>query len=242
MYQCRLTRSESALVIQPSEISDVKVIDTGDKERLYLEDSDPFPLTILDDSTITIQQGGILYTWRRADEIAKEWKKEICGIISDDLSDDHQGEFHSYVLSSKERRQENMIHWFICFSVVITIVVIIAIQAAIVYRREKRKLRFQLQQIQDMQENRPQVVRQAVERRTATERTGLAGHRSPTEACLSCLLQSVARPLSFVRIRISGMHAHQTAHCSYRYCQRHGSQHQHYQHHAQSPLYKGIRT
>ena len=72
MYQCRLTRSESALVIQPSEISDVKVIDTGDKERLYLEDGDPFPLTILSDSTITIQQSGILYTWRRADEIAKE--------------------------------------------------------------------------------------------------------------------------------------------------------------------------
>jgi hypothetical protein len=163
MYQCRLTHSESALVIQPSDICDVKVIDTGDKQRPYLEDGDPFPLTILDDTTITIQQGGILYTWCRTDEIAKEWKKEICEIISDDLSDDHQGEFHNYVLSSKDRQQENMIHWFICFSIVITIVVIIAIQAAIVFRREKRKLRFQLQQIQDMQENRPQVVRQAVE-------------------------------------------------------------------------------
>ena len=110
MFQCRLINTQSAMVIQPNGRCVVTLINKGGGENVYIEDEDPRPLTMKDDSTIVIQKNGVLYTWHRADRIYKEWGEEICSIIAADLQREDRADASSYVLSAKERQQASIIH------------------------------------------------------------------------------------------------------------------------------------
>lgn len=161
MCECWMIRTESGLIVRPILQREVRLIDKGGGEHVYLEGDDPRPLTIVNDSTITIQRNGTLSTWHRADDIAKEWSGEIKEIVVAELQKG-QGE-QSYMLSSKERQQANVIHGFIFSTIGIVILLLLIARIAIDYRKEKRRLQLQLQQIQEVQEERPKVVRQAIE-------------------------------------------------------------------------------
>lgn len=163
MYQCWLTRTQTGLTISPIEQVRVTLIDKGGGEHVYLEDNDPHPLTIMDDSTIIIQRNGILHTWHCADDIAKEWSAEIKEIMVTDMQKGHTDEQRSYMLSPKERQQANVIYGLIFSTIIIIILLLLIARIANDYRKEKRRLQLQLQQIQEVQEERPQVVRQAIE-------------------------------------------------------------------------------
>ena len=163
-YECKLMQTEQALVVKPSEKCGVTLIDKGGGEHIYLEDEDPCPLTVVDDSTITIQHMGRVYTWRRADAIAEEWGTEIRTIIDHDLvNGSSSDDSHSYVLSVKEREQADIIHKLIYAIIGITLLVIVIAQIAITNRRAKQRLQLQLQQIHEEHDERPQPVRQAIE-------------------------------------------------------------------------------
>lgn len=164
MYQCRLTRTKSGLIIRPIEQTPVRLIDKGHGEHLYLEGDDPRPLTVADDSTLVIQHSGVLYTWRLSNDIATEWGTDIREIMEADLARrDDERERQSYVLSPKERRQANVIHGFIFSTIVIVVLLLLIARIAYDSRKDKRKLQLQLQQILEVQRGRPQVVRQAIE-------------------------------------------------------------------------------
>ena len=161
LYECRIASTPSGLLIEPTDKCSVTLIVKGGGELLYLENEDPHPLTI-SDSTITIQRNGVLYSWLRADDIYREWGSDIRDIIVRNLSNENDFGASRYVLSAKERQQEKTIHWFGIFSVFIVIIALIAAHLAITNRRAKRQLQLQLQQIHEVQENRPEAVRQAV--------------------------------------------------------------------------------
>ena len=161
-HQCRMTRTETGLTIRPIEDVRVSVLDKGHGEYVYLEDDDPHPLTVKGDSAIVIQEQGILYTWHSADDIANEWSEEIREIVAAELQKG-QGERQSYMLSRKEREQANVIHGFVFLTIGIVVLLLLIARIAIDYRKEKRRLQLQLQQIQEVQQERPNVVRQAIE-------------------------------------------------------------------------------
>ena len=162
LYECRLATTLTGLVIRPKAVVKVTLIDKGGGELLYLEDGDPHPLTISNDSTVTIQRSGVIYTSVRADDIFQEWSNDICKIIDAAMKDENA--YNSrYVLSAKERRQERTIIWFACVSLLIAIIALVSVRLAIINRRAKRQLQLQLRQIQEVQENRPSTVREAVE-------------------------------------------------------------------------------
>lgn len=163
MYECWLIRTESGLIVKPGSQCQVTLIDKGGNEHVYLEDDNPRPLTVKDDSTIIIQRNGILYTWLCADDIANEWGTEIKEIITADVQKDYTDEQQSYVLSAKERQQANVIHWFILATVGVIILLVLIARIAFDNRKARRCLQLQLQQIQEVQEKRPQAVRQALE-------------------------------------------------------------------------------
>jgi hypothetical protein len=81
---------------------------------------------------------------------------------------DDEREQHSYVLSPKERRQANVIHGFIFSTIGIVVLLLLIARIAYDSRKDKRKLQLQLQQIQEVQRSRPQVVRKAIESVEAT--------------------------------------------------------------------------
>lgn len=162
LYECRLATTPTGLVIRPKAIAQVTLIDKGGGELLYLEDGDPHPLTISNDSTITIQRSGVIYTSVRDDDIFQEWSNEICNIIDAAIKDEN-ADNSRYVLSAKERRQERTIVWIACVSLLIAVIALVSVRLAIINRRAKRQLQLQLRQIQEVQENRPSTVRKAVE-------------------------------------------------------------------------------
>ena len=114
-----------------------------------------------DDTTMTIQRNGILYTWHRADEIADEWGEEISAII---LSNSQEEETHRFVLSAKERKQANVIHVLIYSTIFSVLLILLIAHIALNNRREKFRLQLQLQQIREEHEERPQSIRHAIER------------------------------------------------------------------------------
>lgn len=162
LYECMMATTPSGLVFMPTAKYMVTLIDRGNGDLLYLENGDPHPLTIVNDTIITIQRNGILYSWLRADSIAREWGPDIRDIVAMETDNGNPDESHRYVLSVKERQQERTIQWFVFFSAFIVLVSLIAAHWAIVNRRDKRQLQLQLQQIREVQENRPQAVKQVV--------------------------------------------------------------------------------
>ena len=163
VYQCAMTKTESGLIVKHSLMRHVTLIDKGGGEHVYLEDDDPLPLTVVDDSTIIIQHNGILSTWHCDKDIANEWGAEIKEIIAADMQKEASAEPQSYVLSAKERRQANVIHGFIFATIGVVILLLLIARIAIDNRKAKRRLQLQLQQIQEVQQERPQSVRQAME-------------------------------------------------------------------------------
>ena len=162
LFQCRLTNTESAMIIQPQLQCIVTLIDKGGGENVYIEGEDPRPLTLKDDTTIVIQQNGVLYTWHRADRIGQEWGEEICSIIAAGSLHGDNEYVSSYVLSAKERQQAGIIHVLLFSIMAVALVSLIIAWIAIDNRKAKRRLQLQLQQIQEMRDERPQSVRQAM--------------------------------------------------------------------------------
>ncbi|MCR5131904.1 MAG: hypothetical protein K6C10_10660 [Prevotella sp.] len=160
MHQCWLTKTETTLMIRPDMQSQVTLIEKGGGEYIYMEEDNPRPLTIVSDSVITIQQNGIIYKWQRANHIARDWSAEIREVISKDMKSDFT---QTYALSAKERSQENIIHLFTFSSVAIIILMLLIMRIAYDNRKEKRRLQLQLQQIKEVQQERPHAVRQAIE-------------------------------------------------------------------------------
>lgn len=163
IYSCMVVKTETGLIVRHSMQNQVTLIGTGNGEYVYLEDGDPRPLTIANDSTIVIQRNGALSTWHRADDIAQEWGPEIKDIITADLQRTDENSTQSYVLSAKERRQADVIHIFIIATIAAIILLLLIARIAVQNRRAKQRLQLQLQQIQEVRQERPQTVRQAIE-------------------------------------------------------------------------------
>ena len=156
LYECRISATSSGLVILPIAKYGVTLLDKGGGEWLYLEDGDPYPLTV-SDSAITIQQNGILYNWVRDENLYREWGNDIRDIIATETGHSESG--NSYVLSAKERRQASYIQWLIT---AIGLITIFAVANYIIYQRRRQQMKLQLQQIQEVKEHRPLAVRQVV--------------------------------------------------------------------------------
>lgn len=163
IYTCMVAKTETGLIVRHSMLTHVTLIATGNGEYVYLEDGDPRPLTVANDSTIVIQRNGALATWHRADDIAQEWYSEIKNIITADLQRNDENGSQSYVLSAKERQQANVIHIFIIAIIAAVILLLLIVRIAVQNRRAKQRLQLQLQQIQEVKQERSQTVKQAIE-------------------------------------------------------------------------------
>lgn len=133
----------------------------GGGETLYLENSNPWPLKILNDTTITIQQYGIIFTWSRATKIPEDRVKEIRNII-ESYQKNPSEETAMYVLPTTERQLQATTH---TLTYVIVILLLLLSLIGLMYRNvyhKKRYIEKQLQQITEEREQRPQLVRHAM--------------------------------------------------------------------------------
>lgn len=162
VYKCRLSVTGGSVVVMPTGMCEVTVVDKGGGDVLYLEDGDPHPLVVENDSTIVIQMNGVRNTWVREDRLTQEWGAEMRNLIASTPQTEMDSEARHYVLSTIERQQEGTIHVLFYILLGIVIALMILAQKVIASQRSKRRLQQQLRQIQEEHEARPQPVRQAM--------------------------------------------------------------------------------
>jgi heme exporter protein D len=161
VYVCRLIRTPSGLVMTPMERGNVTVVNKGGGEFLYLEDDNPRPLVMLDDSTMTIQREGVKYGYRRADDINDEWWQDMRDIVANKTGTVDE-EPTNYVFSAKEREQASTINWMAFILVAAGLGIVVVVNLLVNTNRSRRRLLAQLQQIREEHEERPQTVRTAM--------------------------------------------------------------------------------
>lgn len=161
VYACGVAATPTSLVIMPKGKATVTLINKGGGELLYLEDGDPHPLS-LNDSSLVIQDNGVLFTFSRADDIYREWGEEILNIIENELIRQEGVGNNRYILSAKEREQEKTIHWFWLTTAAIVALALAITRVAITNRRAKLQLQLRLLQIQEEHNERALSVRQAM--------------------------------------------------------------------------------
>ena len=164
LRECGLTQTPSALVVhQPYWKADITLIPKGGGEYVYMEYDEPRPLQVLGDTAIVVQRNGVRYTWRRAGSLYREWGEEIRNIVEDNWNSEDMSDGQRFVLSMKEREQRATIHWLLWVSMVIVVALLVMGQTLLNYRRERRRLKLQLEQIREVREHRPASVRRAQE-------------------------------------------------------------------------------
>ena len=160
LYVCELAVAPGGLVIVPTNKLVVTLVDRGGgTDIIYLEDDRPRPLT-LTDTTLTIQRNGVQYVYARADDIYREWGADIRSIVSNELNGGDTGDVRRYVLSRRERQQQNIIQWL---AAALCLIVVGGAQYFYSSQRDKSRLRMQLQQIEEQHADRALSVRKAME-------------------------------------------------------------------------------
>ncbi len=155
--KCQVQSTASGIVIISGDNGSFELFNKGNNEYLYHENETPRPLRILNDSTITIQINGAIYTWIRNREMSEKRMDEIRNIVANATEEDNNT-LTRYMLSTSERELMDTNHRLV-FSVLILLAAILFI-LGYVCRIVKRKkhIEQQLQQITEEQSLRPQNV------------------------------------------------------------------------------------
>lgn len=128
------------------------------EERLYFEEGRHLPLTLVDDTTITIQEFGITYTWVSARDLPPSSVEEIRAIVSNDTGE----QANRYVFSKAENRLKITNHTLTYFIIFVVIILGLVIGYARMLYVHKKAMEKKLRQLMEEQENRPQQVKEAM--------------------------------------------------------------------------------
>lgn len=160
MYQSTMTKTETGMIVNSIKKMSTTLIYKGGGKYIYFEEDHLRPLTVVNDTTITIQERGSQYIWHRCDEIARDWGADIKSITTSELQDDNET---SYVFSAKERQLQTDNYHKLYIIITISLLSLLGFVKYISVQKEKRRLMLQLQQIKEVQQERPQVVKQAIQ-------------------------------------------------------------------------------
>lgn len=167
-YVCQLLEAPNGLMFVPSAMDHYTLIDKGQRNFLYLHDDDKHPLTVLSDTSMVIQENGVLYHWQATDELDADKVQTIINIVRKDVS---EGEYsnNKYVLSYAERQLEETNHTLIYSLVVGFFLLCVALAFAYMLHRDKQRMEQEkkrveqtLRQIEQERQTLPEPVREAM--------------------------------------------------------------------------------
>lgn len=159
-YDCELRSTPSGIVIIPRNKGNFEIIYKGNNKFLYFEKGYRRPLAMPDDTTLTIQQNGWLYTFHRNRQMTEKRMTEIRDIIAGD-SLNANGEVMRYVLSTSERELQATNHRLAYLVSALVLAVCLILYYLHLLSRRKRQIEQQLAQITEEQAARPLIVANA---------------------------------------------------------------------------------
>lgn len=167
-YVCQLLQAPNGLMFVPSVMDRYTLVYKGQGQYIYLHDDDKHPLTVQSDTSMVIQENGVLYHWQATDELAADKVQTIIDIVRKDVG---EGEYsnNKYVLSYAERQLEETNHTLIYSLIVAAFAVMAVLSLAYILHRDKRRMEQEkkrveqtLRQIEQERETLPEPVREAM--------------------------------------------------------------------------------
>ena len=161
-------RAARDVIVIPDGQGTFTLTNLGGGQVLYLEDGESRLLTIVNDTTIIIQDHGIKQTWLRATQMTQSRINEIRNIIVSDEANDMLGNGETgrpslnYVLATTERELKATNHTLVYVILALLAVLLVVAETALRFYRKKRRIEQQLRQISEEREHRPQPVRKAM--------------------------------------------------------------------------------
>lgn len=160
-YECRFSESDMGFMIIPTEVVDYTLVKNGPEQYLYLQNGNTNPLSVVDDTTMVIQQTGRQYRWVQYDDLLTRRRDDIVRIIREDLrsgSNTHR----SYVVSEAEKQLTTTNHTLIYVIIGIAVAFILSANYLYRLRREKKRVEQEIHRIRQEQQLMPAPVRQAL--------------------------------------------------------------------------------
>lgn len=162
LYACQLLYTASGIVVAPTRVAQITLIGLGNGDVLYMEDEDKCPLTVLNDSVITIQHNGIVSTFVRASGMSDEKISEIREIIKNGQGTEADEAVRHYVLSTTERRLKSVNHRLVYALIAALVCLLVAVQIAMAKHERVRRADCRLREIEEERILRPQPVKMAL--------------------------------------------------------------------------------
>lgn len=161
-YSCQMQKAPNGTLIAPSDYETYKLVKKGKDEAIYLQGGNTYPLTILNDSTMIIQEDGVKYTWRQNHDLEEGRRLDIIDIIRmDGNSVDETA--HRYVYSKAEKELETTNHALVYVLIIICVVAVLVMNYAVNLYRNKKRVEQELRQIEEERKVMPEPVRQALD-------------------------------------------------------------------------------
>ena len=160
-YECQVITAPSGKMFEPTRSEQYTLIERGPGDYLYLQDDNTHPLSVVDDSTIVIQEMGWKYTWRMCHDYDPQTVASITGIIRSDMS---QGEETSlrYVISYAERELQTFSQKLIYSLIIALLTLLLILNFAYRQYRNRKQTEQVLRQLKQERESRPEPIRKAM--------------------------------------------------------------------------------
>lgn len=160
-YECRILVAPSGKMAVPGMKEHYTLIDQGKDNYLYLQEKNQFPLTVINDSTIVIQETGRKYTWKVCTTYSEDAIAEITNIVRNDVNDGSDPS-HRYVFSYAERHLKSVNHTLIYTLIFIVVAFMMFLNYAYFLYRNKKRVEKQLKMIEQERQSLPEPVRIAM--------------------------------------------------------------------------------
>lgn len=159
-YQCQLTSAPTGAMIAPTYMDEYTYNELGNNNNVYLQGDNTYPLTIENDSVITIQENGGKYTWKRSN-IESNRCQDIIGIIRQDI-ENNNGEPYRYVFSKAEDELTIQNHALTYIVMFVIVALVIIVNYARNLHINKKRVEQELRLIQQEKQSMPEPVRKAM--------------------------------------------------------------------------------
>lgn len=160
-YSCQMSTAPNGTMVYPADIVNYTYYDKGHGNILYLQSNNSYPLQILNDSMMMIQESGWKHTWKLTNTIHPKRCREIVMTIKSAIESNHEEKL-GYVFSNTEEELQTTNHALIYIMIFIVAVFMMFANYAYNLYRNKKRVEQELKLIEQEREALPVPVRQAM--------------------------------------------------------------------------------
>ncbi|MBQ0057003.1 MAG: hypothetical protein KBT20_05030 [Bacteroidales bacterium] len=161
-YICQIASAPNGTMVTPAGVCEYTFIEKGQNEVLYLQGNDVHPLTIINDSTMVIQDTGCKYTWALCRDFDQQRCNDIEHIVRFDAENPDLSS-HRYVFSKAERQLQRANDWLSFMLLSFIVAFILFINFVYHLYQNKKRVEQELRRIEQERKSIPEPVRQAMD-------------------------------------------------------------------------------